>query len=209
MRLLSPLLTLVTLLIVPLMALGMRWITSGPEIVQGAVNGTRRFQRVVEETLSGQRIVKAFSQEKRVIEEFRRRTVAARIKLPVTGLRPYSGFIPKLMNGLNNLVSLSLRVSAAWLMLRGAIRSGLSSCSSSMLGSSQAAERLGESIQYLIVGCRGCRAGIRSDGRGSGSRRRGLREKEHCKRQLQMCAGRSLSNVSFSYDGDEGENWIR
>lgn len=58
---LSPLLTLLTFIVVPLMALGMRWITrrTGPLFKErqrnlGELNG------YIEETLSGQRIIKAF-----------------------------------------------------------------------------------------------------------------------------------------------------
>ena len=71
---LSPLLTLLTFIVVPLMTLGMRWITrrTGPLFKErqrnlGDLNG------YIEETLSGQRIIKAFSREERVISGFRER----------------------------------------------------------------------------------------------------------------------------------------
>lgn len=99
---LSPLLTLLTFLVVPLMALGMRWITrrTGPLFKErqrnlGELNG------YIEETLSGQRIIKAFSQEDRVIREFGERN--AKIRMSGFWAQTISGFIPKLMNGLNNL----------------------------------------------------------------------------------------------------------
>lgn len=99
---LSPLLTLLTFIVVPLMALGMRWITrrTGPLFKErqrnlGELNG------YIEETLSGQRIIKAFSQEERVIREFGERN--AKIRLSGFWAQTISGFIPKLMNGLNNL----------------------------------------------------------------------------------------------------------
>lgn len=99
---LSPLLTLLTFLVVPLMALGMRWITrrTGPLFKErqenlGELNG------YIEETLSGQRIIKAFSQEERVIREFGERN--AKIRMSGFWAQTISGFIPKLMNGLNNL----------------------------------------------------------------------------------------------------------
>ncbi|SOC43353.1 ABC transporter ATP-binding protein [Ureibacillus acetophenoni] len=99
---LSPLLTVLTMLIIPLMFLSMRWITKRTgklfkeqQAAVGALNGT------IEETISGQAIVKAFSQEKRVIEEFREKNA----KLRKTGFwaLTYSGFIPKVMNFLNNI----------------------------------------------------------------------------------------------------------
>jgi len=99
---LSPILTIATLLIVPLMYMGMLWIT----------NRTGRFfkeqqQRLgdingyIEEIVSGQRIVKMFSQEERVIEEFTEKS--GRLRDAGFWAQCVSGFIPKLMNGLNNL----------------------------------------------------------------------------------------------------------
>lgn len=99
---LSPLMTLLTFIVVPLMAVGMRWITrrTGPLYKErqknlGELNG------YIEETLSGQQIIKAFSQEKRVIRGFSERN--DRIRLSGFWAQTISGFIPKLMNGLNNL----------------------------------------------------------------------------------------------------------
>ncbi|OZU90600.1 multidrug ABC transporter ATP-binding protein [Virgibacillus indicus] len=99
---LSPILTAVTMSIIPLMFLGMKWITkrTGPlyKLQQndlGEVNG------YVEEIVSGQHIVKTFSQEERVIHEFEKRNE----KLQNTGFwaLTISGFIPKVMNMLNFL----------------------------------------------------------------------------------------------------------
>lgn len=99
---LSPLLTVLTMTIIPTMFLAMRWITrrTGPlfkeqQAALGALNG------MIEETISGQRIVKAFSQEERVIAEFREKS----LHLKKTGFwaQTYSGFIPKVMNFLNNM----------------------------------------------------------------------------------------------------------
>ncbi|MBO2944060.1 ABC transporter ATP-binding protein [Paenibacillus sp. F411] len=99
---LSPLLTLLTFTVVPLMAAGLRWITrrTGPLFKErqrnlGELNG------YIEETLSGQRVIKAFSQEKRVLREFRERNT--KIRMSGFWAQTISGFIPKLMNGLNNL----------------------------------------------------------------------------------------------------------
>ncbi|KOS66446.1 multidrug ABC transporter ATP-binding protein [Lysinibacillus contaminans] len=99
---LSPLLTLLTMTIIPTMFLAMRWITrrTGPlfkeqQAAMGALNG------MIEETISGQRIVKAFSQEERVIAEFREKSL--RLKRTGFWAQTYSGFIPKVMNFLNNM----------------------------------------------------------------------------------------------------------
>lgn len=99
---LSPILTLVTLIIVPLLVLGMRWITKrtgqffkAQQRNLGGLNG------YIEEIVSGQRIVKTFSQENVVIESFIEKS--DRLRQSGFWAQTYSGMIPKLMNGLNNL----------------------------------------------------------------------------------------------------------
>ncbi|OAB43184.1 ABC transporter ATP-binding protein [Paenibacillus glacialis] len=121
---LSPLLTLLTFLVVPLMVLGMRWITwrTGPLFKQqqrnmGELNG------FVEETLSGQRIIKAFSQEQRVINEFRTRNEM--IRHSGFWAQTISGFIPKLMNALNNLSFALIAGVGGLLAIRGKISIGV------------------------------------------------------------------------------------
>jgi len=102
MFVLSPILTLITFSVIPLMLLGMRWISSrtGPlfRVQQrnlGELNG------FVEETLSAQKIIKSFSQEQVVIHQFEQKN--EKIKLSGYWAQVISGFIPKLMNGLNSL----------------------------------------------------------------------------------------------------------
>lgn len=99
---LSPLLTFITMLIIPVMFWAMGWITrrtgklfKEQQAAVGALNG------MIEETISGQRVVKAFSQEERVKDEFREKS----LRLRRTGFwaLSYSGYIPKVMNGLNNM----------------------------------------------------------------------------------------------------------
>lgn len=101
MLILSPLLTLLTMIIIPVMFIAIRWITrrtgklyKAQQAAIGDLNG------MIEETMSGQRIVKAFSQEDRVVQEF---TVKSE-RLRRTGFwaLTYAGFIPKVMNMLNN-----------------------------------------------------------------------------------------------------------
>lgn len=98
---LSPLLTLLTMIIIPVMFIAMRWITRRTsqlfrqqQQAVGALNG------MIEETISGQRIVKAYSQEERMMTEFAQKSD----RLRHTGFwaMTYSGFIPKVMNMLNN-----------------------------------------------------------------------------------------------------------
>jgi ATP-binding cassette, subfamily B, multidrug efflux pump len=99
---LSPLLTLITLTIVPLMVFGMKWITkrTGPLFKQyqqniGEMNG------YIEETISGHSIIKMFSREETAIEEFEAKN--KKLRTAAYWADTYSGFIPKLMNMLNNL----------------------------------------------------------------------------------------------------------
>lgn len=98
---LSPLLTLLTMIIIPIMFFGVRWITrrtgklfKEQQTAVGELNG------MIEETISGQRIVKAFSQEMLVIEEFAEKS--DRLRRTGFWAQTYSGFIPKVMNMLNN-----------------------------------------------------------------------------------------------------------
>ncbi|MEC1178598.1 ABC transporter ATP-binding protein [Metasolibacillus meyeri] len=99
---LSPLLTFLTMIIIPAMFIAMRWITrrtgklfKEQQAAVGALNG------MIEETISGQRIVKAFSQEERVKEEFQEKS--ARLRLVGFWALSYSGYIPKVMHALNNV----------------------------------------------------------------------------------------------------------
>lgn len=102
MLMLSPVLTAVTMTIIPLMFLAMKWITRRTGKLYkmqqrdiGDVNG------YIEEIISGQHIVKTYSQEKRVIETFAKKNE----QLKHTGFwaQTIAGFTPKVMNTLNFL----------------------------------------------------------------------------------------------------------
>jgi len=121
---LSPLLTLVTLTIVPIMFFGMKWITArtGPLFKEqqksiGDLNG------FVEETLSGQRIVKTFGREARVLADFAVKN--ERLRSAAYYAQTYSGFIPKLMNVLNNGSFALIAGVGGLLVLRGSITIGV------------------------------------------------------------------------------------
>ncbi|PGM59607.1 ABC transporter ATP-binding protein [Bacillus sp. AFS053548] len=98
----SPILTLLTLSIVPILIIGIKWITHRTgqlyKIQQrnlGELNG------FIEETVSGQRIIKTFSQEDKMIRDFLNKNE----KLKNSGFWAFifAGFIPKFMNVLNNV----------------------------------------------------------------------------------------------------------
>ncbi|MDQ0230390.1 ABC transporter ATP-binding protein [Metabacillus malikii] len=102
MLLLSPLLTVITMTIIPLMVIGMKWITkrTGKLFKQqqqdlGELNG------YIEEIISGQKMIKAYSQEDKVISQFI--TKSNQLKKSGFWAQTISGFIPKVMNMLNNL----------------------------------------------------------------------------------------------------------
>ncbi len=71
----SPLLTLITLLIIPIMLLSIKWITNRTGLLfkqqqknLGELNG------FIEESISGAKVIKAYSREDRVMEQFLEKT---------------------------------------------------------------------------------------------------------------------------------------
>ncbi|WP_018931724.1 ABC transporter ATP-binding protein [Gracilibacillus lacisalsi] len=116
MLLLSPLLTLMTVTIVPLMYLGMKWITNRTgyyfkeqQRELGEMTG------FLEETFSGHSMVKLFHQEHRVIEQYRKHN--EQLRKVGYWAQVYSGFIPKLMNGLNNFGFAIIVGVGGWIVL--------------------------------------------------------------------------------------------
>ncbi|TWT06881.1 ABC transporter ATP-binding protein [Planococcus sp. CPCC 101016] len=98
---LSPLLTLLTLIIIPLMYISIQWITKRTgRLYKEQQKAIGELNGMIEETISGQKIVKAFSQEPRVMEEFREKS--ERLRRAGFWAWTYAGFIPKVMNFLNN-----------------------------------------------------------------------------------------------------------
>ncbi|MFT8319660.1 MAG: ABC transporter ATP-binding protein [Bacillus sp. (in: firmicutes)] len=111
----SPALTLLTLTIIPIMYMGMKWITRRTSVLfkvqqrhLGALNG------FIEESISGQRIIKTFSLEEKMIQELNEKS--NNLKNISYWAQVYSGFIPKLMNMLNN-ISYALIVGAGGLII--------------------------------------------------------------------------------------------
>ncbi|WP_157886550.1 ABC transporter ATP-binding protein [Planococcus versutus] len=98
---LSPLLTLLTLIIIPLMYVSVQWITKRTgRLYKEQQKAIGELNGMIEETISGQKIVKAFSQEPRVMEEFREKS--ENLRQAGFWAWTYAGFIPKVMNVLNN-----------------------------------------------------------------------------------------------------------
>lgn len=99
---LSPLLTMITLLIVPAMIIGMKWITNRTgKLFKAQQSNLGELNGYIQESMSGQRIIKTFSQEDKVMSGFEERNLE--LKKAGFWAQTISGFIPKLMNMLNNL----------------------------------------------------------------------------------------------------------
>ncbi|WP_411334382.1 ABC transporter ATP-binding protein [Metabacillus indicus] len=121
---LSPLLTLITFAIIPIMYFGMRWITNRTgKLFKEQQRNLGDLNGFIEETISGQRIVKTFSQEERVISEFLEK--GKRLKAAGFWAQTISGFIPKLMNMLNNLSFAVVALVGGILALNGAVTIGV------------------------------------------------------------------------------------
>ncbi|MTI53482.1 ABC transporter ATP-binding protein [Geosporobacter ferrireducens] len=121
---LSPALTLLSIIVIPLMAACTKLIAkrtrnyfSEQQKHLGELNG------LIEETISGQRVVKVFSREKKVIEKFD----AYNLQLREAGMRAqiFSGLIPPLMNVLNNLSLAIVAGAGGWLAVEGVITVGI------------------------------------------------------------------------------------
>ncbi|GAA0593393.1 ABC transporter ATP-binding protein [Virgibacillus siamensis] len=121
---LSPLLTVVTMTIIPVMFFAMKWITkrTGPlyKLRQRHLGDMSGY---VEEIVSGQHIVKTFSQEKRVIGEFREKNASLR-ESGFWALN-VAGFIPKVMNMLNFLSFALIALAGGILAINGHITVGV------------------------------------------------------------------------------------
>lgn len=121
---LSPLLTLITLIIVPMMFFGMKWITARTgRLFKEQQKNLGELNGFIEETISGQRVIKTFSQEQKVMAEFREK--GEKLKLAGFWAQTYSGFIPKLMNVLNNLSFAIIAGAGGIFALNGMISIGV------------------------------------------------------------------------------------
>lgn len=99
---LSPLLTVLTLTIIPILIIGVTFITrrTGP-LYKMRQQRTGELNAYIEEMVSGQEIVKVFSQEERAINDFDEK--ASNLQHVTFWAFLYAGFIPKIMNMLNNI----------------------------------------------------------------------------------------------------------
>ncbi|MDD4753067.1 MAG: ABC transporter ATP-binding protein [Desulfitobacteriaceae bacterium] len=124
MLLLSPILTVISLISVPFglaltgkIAKGTRKHFLAQQQELGALNG------VIEETISGQRVVKAFNHEEKVIGLFE----GVNLKLKSAGIKAqiYSGVIPPLMGVVSNISFALVAGAGGWMALKGMISIGI------------------------------------------------------------------------------------
>ncbi|MCP3740905.1 ABC transporter ATP-binding protein [Rossellomorea sp. BNER] len=121
---LSPLLTIITMLIIPIMFFGMKWITNRTsKLFKQTQDNLGKLNGYIEETVFGQKIIKTFSQENRVISEFTEKN--NNLKGTAYWAQTYSGFIPKLMNVLNNLSFAVIALVGGIFVLNGEITVGI------------------------------------------------------------------------------------
>lgn len=120
---LSPLLTILTLLIIPMMFYGMKWITKRTSMLfkeqqknLGEMNG------YIEESISGQKLIKMFSQEEKVMDDFLHK--AENLRISGFWAQTFSGFIPKLMHLLNNFSFAVIAAIGGILALNGGVSIG-------------------------------------------------------------------------------------
>lgn len=121
---LSPLLTLATLITVPLVFVLAKSITkrTGP-LYKAQQAELGRLNGLMEETISGLQVVKAFNREERTIEEFDE----VNGRLYHVGLKAQisTGFLMPLLNVINNLGFVTVAVAGGLLALKGSITVGV------------------------------------------------------------------------------------
>ena len=124
MLLLSPLLTLVAMISIPLFLLLTRMITRksqryfvGQQIALGELNG------IVEENIEGLKIVKAYDLQDKVVGRFK--TVNARMRDNSIKAQIWSGFMMPFMNVINNFSYALLACIGGILSVNGAITVGV------------------------------------------------------------------------------------
>jgi len=119
----SPILTVCTLLIVPLMffltnliAKNTRTYFSQNQKLLGKLNG------VIEEDISGQKVIKVFTREEKEINKFEE--INKELTRVGTKAQILSGIIPPLMNMLNNFAFIIVAAVGGYLALKGAVSVG-------------------------------------------------------------------------------------
>lgn len=117
-------LTLVTLLIVPALYFGMKWITKRTRVYfKHQAKDLGDLFGFIEESISGIAVIKLFSKETNFKQQFTDKN--ARLRESGYRAQVYSGFIPKYMNMLNNMSFAVLTFVGALLAITQAISVGM------------------------------------------------------------------------------------
>lgn len=121
---LSPWLTVLSLMAIPMgvfltakVAKHSRNYFSAQQMELGALNG------LIEETISGQRVVKAFGQEEKSFEDFN--NINNRLKKVAIRAQTLSGLVMPIMNMINNLSFALVAFAGGWMAVKGAITIGV------------------------------------------------------------------------------------
>ncbi|MCL6571979.1 MAG: ABC transporter ATP-binding protein/permease [Bacillus sp. (in: Bacteria)] len=123
MLLLSPLLTLASMITVPLVFLLTRTIAKRTSILfKNQQNELGKLNGHIEETISGIEIVKAFNHEEKVVEEFD--VVNTRLRQVGLKAQIWSGFLMPIMNVINNLGFTIVAVTGGIMAVKGLITVG-------------------------------------------------------------------------------------
>jgi ATP-binding cassette subfamily B protein len=111
-------LAIISLVILPLMAVISRWVAKRTRVgfrrqqeQLGAING------MIEETITGQRVVKAFGQESALIEQFD--TINFRLRTASTRAQIFAGLMGPLTNFVNNVGFAIVAGAGGWMAVRG------------------------------------------------------------------------------------------
>ncbi|WP_425059007.1 putative ABC transporter ATP-binding protein [Sporomusa carbonis] len=118
MMVLSPVLTLASLITVPLVMLLSRTITQKTGVLfKEQQNQLGQLNAHVEETISGLEVIKAFSHENKVIAEFN----DVNLKLCEVGIKAqiWSGFLMPIMNVINNIGFAAIAIVGGILAVKG------------------------------------------------------------------------------------------
>ncbi|AMA51514.1 ABC transporter ATP-binding protein [Bacillus inaquosorum] len=119
----SPLLTVITLTIIPVMAVSLKWITNRTgKLFKEQQKNLGELNGYIEESVSGAKVIKAYSREKQITAEFLKKNAA--LKTSGFWAQTISGFIPKVMNSLNNLSFTMIAAIGGLFALKGWISIG-------------------------------------------------------------------------------------
>jgi len=124
MLILSPMLTLAVLITVPLVFfLTLLVATKSRKLFIAQQRELGKLNGIIEETVTGQKIVKAFNMEKSVISGFK--DVNARLQKAGTGALIYGGMLMPVMNVITNIGFLSVAILGGYLAATGSITVGV------------------------------------------------------------------------------------